>query len=52
MIFVLFGISWDDFDFFFVFVMNYILGGGGFFLWFIDEVWEKCGLVYGIYILF
>ncbi len=43
------GISRDDPDFFPAFVMNYILGGGGFSSRLTDEVREKRGLAYGIY---
>lgn len=46
------GIGRDDPDFFPAFVMNYILGGGGFSSRLTDEVREKRGLAYGIYTSF
>lgn len=46
--FVQFGLLMDDLDYFVVFVVDYILGGGGFFLCLMDQIWEKCGLIYGV----
>ncbi|MCY4287179.1 MAG: pitrilysin family protein [Aestuariivita sp.] len=43
------GIRRDDPDFFTAFVMNHILGGGGFESRLMDEVRRKRGLTYGIY---
>jgi zinc protease len=43
------GISRDDPDFFAAFVLNHILGGGGFESQLMNEVREKRGLTYGIY---
>ncbi len=43
------GIERDDDDFFTAYVMNHILGGGGFGARLMDEVREKRGLTYGIY---
>ncbi len=43
------GIRRDDPDFFAAFVMNHILGGGGFESRLMDEVRRKRGLTYGIY---
>ena len=42
------GIKRDDPDWFAAYVMNYILGGGGFSSWLTDEVREKRGLAYGV----
>ena len=42
------GILLDDPDFFPAFVMNYILGGGGFSSRLMEEVREKRGLAYGV----
>ena len=43
------GIERDDPDFFAAYVMNVILGGGGFESRLMDEVREKRGLTYGVY---
>ena len=43
------GIDRDDDDFFPAFVMNHILGGGGFESRLMTEVREKRGLTYGVY---
>ncbi|NSX55005.1 M16 family metallopeptidase [Parasulfitobacter algicola] len=43
------GITRDDDDFFAAFVMNVILGGGGFEARLMTEVREKRGLTYGVY---
>jgi zinc protease len=43
------GIAQDDPDFFAAFVMNRILGGGGFTSRLTEEVREKRGLTYGVY---
>ncbi|EPX79713.1 M16 family metallopeptidase [Salipiger mucosus] len=43
------GIERDDEDFFAAYVMNTILGGGGFEARLMEEVREKRGLTYGIY---
>ena len=43
------GIDRDDDDFFPAFVMNHILGGGGFESRLMSEVREKRGLTYGVY---
>ena len=43
------GIDRDDEDFFPAFVMNHILGGGGFESRLMTEVREKRGLTYGVY---
>ncbi|MFY9212774.1 MAG: pitrilysin family protein [Aestuariivita sp.] len=43
------GIERDDEDFFAAFVMNHILGGGGFESRLMTEVREKRGLTYGVY---
>ncbi|MER5173134.1 M16 family metallopeptidase [Thioclava kandeliae] len=43
------GIGMDDPDFFAAFVLNQILGAGGFSSRLMDEVREKRGLTYGIY---
>ena len=43
------GISRDDPDFFALFILNHILGGGGFESRLMTEVREKRGLTYGIY---
>ncbi len=43
------GIDRSDPDFIPAFVMNYVLGGGGFSSRLMDEVREKRGLAYGIY---
>ncbi len=43
------GIDRDDPDFFAAFVMNHILGGGGFESRLMQEVREKRGLTYGVY---
>ncbi len=42
------GILLDDPDFFSAYVMNYILGGGGFASRLMEEVREKRGLAYGV----
>ncbi len=42
----------NDVDFFPVFVLNHILGGGGFGSRLMEEVREKRGLVYGVYSYF
>ena len=42
------GVKRDDPDWFAAYVMNYILGGGGFSSWLTDEVREKRGLAYGV----
>jgi len=47
-----FGPSRSDTDFFPVFVLNHILGGGGFGSRLMEEVREKRGLVYGVYSYF
>ena len=43
------GISRDDPDFFAAFILNQILGGGGFESRLMEEVREKRGLAYGVY---
>ena len=43
------GIARDDPDFFAAFVLNEILGGGGFEARLMEEVREKRGLTYGVY---
>ena len=43
------GIDRDDPDFFAVFILNHILGGGGFESRLMTEVREKRGLTYGVY---
>ncbi|WP_174232030.1 pitrilysin family protein [Roseovarius sp. EL26] len=43
------GIDRDDDDFFAAFVLNHILGGGGFESRLMEEVREKRGLTYGVY---
>ena len=43
------GISKDDPYFYSAYVMNYILGGGGFFSKLTTEIREKRGLVYSVY---
>ena len=43
------GIARDDPDFITAYVMNYILGGGGFTSRLTEEVREKRGLAYGVY---
>lgn len=43
------GIDRDDDDFFAAFVMNHVLGGGGFESRLMTEVREKRGLTYGVY---
>jgi len=43
------GISRDDPDFYTAYVLNYILGGGGFVSRLYDEVREKRGLAYSVY---
>jgi len=43
------GISRNDPDFYPAYVMNYILGGGGFFSRLTTEIREKKGLVYSVY---
>lgn len=43
------GISRDHPDYFPVFVMNHILGGGGFSARLMEEIREKRGLTYGVY---
>jgi zinc protease len=43
------GIAWDDPDFFPAFVLNQIIGAGGFESRLMDEVREKRGLTYGVY---
>ncbi|MEL7115391.1 MAG: pitrilysin family protein [Pseudomonadota bacterium] len=43
------GIEWDDPDFFAAFVLNTIVGAGGFESRLMQEVREKRGLTYGIY---
>jgi zinc protease len=43
------GIARDDPDFMVAFVMNHILGGGGFSSRLMEEVREKRGLAYGVY---
>ncbi|MDP4989982.1 MAG: insulinase family protein [Marivita lacus] len=43
------GIARDDPDFFVAFVLNEILGGGGFEARLMEEVREKRGLTYGVY---
>lgn len=43
------GLLRDDPDFFTAYVVNYILGGGGFSARLMDEIREKEGLTYGIY---
>ena len=46
------GITRSDADFFPLFVMNHLLGGGGFGSKLMEEVREKRGLVYGVYSYF
>jgi len=46
------GINRHDPDFFPLFVMNHLLGGGGFGSVLMEEVREKRGLVYGVYSYF
>ncbi len=43
------GLKRDDPDWYAAYVMNYILGGGGFSSWLTDEVREKRGLAYSVY---
>ncbi|MSO88575.1 MAG: insulinase family protein [Rhodospirillaceae bacterium] len=43
------GLKRNDPDFYAAFVMNYILGGGGFNSWLLNEVREKRGLAYSVY---
>jgi len=43
------GLPRDDEDFFAAYVMNYVLGGGGFSSRLMTEVREKRGLAYGVY---
>jgi len=43
------GLARDDADFYIAFVMNYILGGGGFSSRLYEEVREKRGLAYSVY---
>jgi zinc protease len=43
------GIKRDDPDWYAAYVMNYILGGGGFSSWLTEEVREKRGLAYSVY---
>lgn len=43
------GIDFDDPDYFAAFILNHILGGGGFESRLMQEVREKRGLTYGIY---
>ena len=43
------GLARDDPDFIAAFVMNYVLGGGGFSSRLLHEVREKRGLAYGVY---
>lgn len=43
------GIKRDDPDWYIAYVMNYVLGGGGFSSRLMDEVREKRGLTYGVY---
>ncbi|MFZ5964556.1 M16 family metallopeptidase [Thalassococcus sp. BH17M4-6] len=43
------GIAMDDPDFFAAYVMNVVLGGGGFEARLMEEVREKRGLTYGVY---
>lgn len=42
------GIECDDLDFFVVFLFNMIMGGSSFDNCLMEEVCEKCGLIYGI----
>lgn len=46
------GIARSDKDFFPMFVLNHLLGGGGFASRLMEEVREKRGLVYGVYSYF
>lgn len=46
------GITRDDPDYYAAYVMNYILGGGGFNSRLMEEVREKRGLAYGVYSYF
>lgn len=43
------GLKRDDPDWYAAYVMNYILGGGGFSSWLTEEVREKRGLAYSVY---
>lgn len=43
------GLYWDDEDFITAYVMNHIIGGGGFASRLMEEVREKRGLAYGVY---
>jgi len=43
------GLAREDPDFFAAYVMNYVLGGGGFSSRLVTEVREKRGLAYGVY---
>lgn len=43
------GIKRNDPDWYSAYVMNYILGGGGFSSWLTEEVREKRGLAYSVY---
>ena len=43
------GIKRNDPDWYAAYVMNYILGGGGFSSWLTEEVREKRGLAYSVY---
>ncbi len=43
------GIKRDDPDWYAAYVMNYVLGGGGFSSWLTEEVREKRGLAYSVY---
>ena len=43
------GLKRDDPDWYAGYVMNYILGGGGFSSWLTEEVREKRGLAYSVY---
>ncbi len=46
------GITRDDPDYYAAYVMNYILGGGGFNSRLMEEIREKRGLAYGVYSYF
>ncbi len=46
------GIGYDEPNFFAAYVMNYILGGGGFAARLMEEIREKRGLAYGAYSYF
>lgn len=48
-VFGLAGIKRDDPDWYAAYVMNYVLGGGGFSSWLTEEVREKRGLAYSVY---